>query len=72
MVIFWLVISIGAANAPLHVGNFPDLDTCQNAGSEMARGSGAGSGTAVGVAPYVAYVCVRANTGKAGDPGPPD
>ena len=70
MAVFWLVILIGAANAPLHVGNFPDLATCQNAGNELAL-SGAGSGTAIGAAPYVSYVCVRTNTGKASDPGPP-
>ena len=72
MAIFWLVILIGAAQAPLHVGNFPNLDSCQKAANEMVRGSGAGAGTAVGTSPYVAYVCVQANTGKAGDPDPPD
>ena len=44
MAVFWLVILIGAAHTPLHVGNFPDLNACQNARNEMARGSGAGSG----------------------------
>ena len=44
MAIFWLVILIGAAQAPLHVGNFPNLDSCQKAANEMVRGSGAGQG----------------------------
>jgi hypothetical protein len=72
MAIFWLVILIGAAQAPLHVGNFPNLDACQKAANEMVRGSGAGTGATAGSAPYVAYVCVQANTGKAGDPESPD
>ena len=72
MAIFWLVILIGAAQAPLHVGNFPNLDSRQKAANEMVRGSGAGAGTAAGTSPYVAYVCVQANTGKTGDPEPPD
>jgi hypothetical protein len=69
-VVFWLVILIGAAHTPLHVGNFPNLDSCQKAANEMVRGSGAGP--AAGQAPYAAYVCVQANTGKPGDPGPPE
>ena len=70
MAVFWLVLLIGGAHTPLHVGNFTNLDTCQKAANEMIRGSGAGS--SAGSAPYAAFVCVQANTGKAGDPGPPD
>ena len=74
MPVFWLVVLIGATSAPLHVGNFPSLDSCRKAASEIVRGSmmgtapaptvGAGSGAIVGPAPNVAYVCVQASTGK--------
>ena len=79
MPIFWLVVLIGATSTPLHVGNFPDLNSCQKAASEIISGSmrgtattvGAGSAAIAGPTPNVAYVCVQATTGKKKDPGPP-
>ena len=60
MAIFWLVILIGAAQAPLHVGNFPNLDSCQKAANEMVRGSGAGTGgnSRIGA---ICRLCLRAS-----------
>ena len=74
MPVFWLVIVIGTAQTPLHVGNFADVEACKKAaiemvrgsltGSTMATGTGAGTttGTIAGPAPNVAYVCVEAGT----------
>jgi hypothetical protein len=55
---FWLVLSLQAG--PMHVGNFPSLESCQAAAK-----------TAWSQASAVAFTCVQASTGKTGDPSPP-
>ena len=72
MAVFWLVITLNAANYPVHVGNFPNLDSCEKAANEMRRGSASGLKTGPSMSPYSTWVCVQVNTGNAGDPGPPD
>ena len=81
MPVFWLVLLIAGTQTPLHVGNFPNPESCQKAAIEMVRGSllgtasaatvGAGVGVSAGPAPNVGYVCVQASTGKRKEPGAP-
>ena len=74
MPVFWLIIVIGGAQTPFHVGNFADAEACKKAATEMVRGSltgmGSSTGTIAGPAPNVQYVCVEAGTEVAA-PGPP-
>ena len=72
MAVFWLVLAMNASNYPLHVGNFPNLNSCEKAATEMRRGSASGLKSGASMAPYSTWACVQANTGKAGDPSPPD
>jgi hypothetical protein len=60
--VVWLILSIGGPS--MHVGNFPNIDTCLTAAKQVAQG-----GTSKSVS-YLAF-CVPANTGKQGDPPPP-
>jgi len=67
MPVFWLIIVIGGTQTPMRVGNFPNLESCKKAATEMVRGSvtGTPSGTitpTAGPAPNVSYVCVQAGT----------
>ena len=63
--VFWLVISL-VAGTSMHVGNFPSLQTCQTAAKAVwqYQSNDAPSGG-------YAAACVQANTGKQGDPPPP-
>lgn len=49
----------------MHVGNFPTIDACLAAAKQVTQG---------GTSKTVTYValCVPANTGKQGDPLPPN
>jgi hypothetical protein len=62
--VFWLLVSF-VSGAATHVGNFPDLQSCQAAGKSvwLYQSNGVGSG-------YEA-ICVKADTGKPGDPSAP-
>jgi hypothetical protein len=66
--IFWLVISMGLQGVPIHVGNFPDMNSCMAAAQSNKT-------ITTGATPpprfTVNAVCVQVNTGKAGDPSPP-
>ena len=64
--VFWLVLSLSSPANLLHVGNFPNMETCQTAAKQIwPYVSNSGSTIA-----YYA-LCVPANTGKQSDPGPP-
>ena len=62
--VFWLLLLV-EGGAPVHVGNFPDLDTCQQAanGHKVVSRPGIGDPTT--------FVCVQAKTGLDSDPRPP-
>jgi len=61
--VVWLILSMGGQ--PMHVGNFPTIDACLAAAKQVTQG---------GTSKTVTYValCVPANTGKQGDPLPPN
>src|SRR6516225_8005851 len=62
----WLILAV-VGTAPIHVGNFPDMDTCQ-AAAMSSRGQ------VTGARPRSMshlWMCVQANTGKPNDPLPP-
>jgi hypothetical protein len=70
--VFWLMLYLPGGH-PVHVGNFPDMASCVAAAkaSDSVRvtpGSGASSSGVV----LRDFICVQANTGKSGDPGPPN
>ena len=62
----WLILAV-VGSTPIHVGNFPDLDTCQ-AAAMSSRGQV--TGARPGSMSYL-WMCVQANTGKPNDPPPP-
>jgi hypothetical protein len=62
----WLILAM-VGSAPIHVGNFPDLDSCQ-AAAMSSRGQV--TGARPGSMSYL-WMCVQANTGKPNDPPPP-
>jgi len=62
--IFWLLLVV-ETGTPLHVGNFPDLQSCHDAAASHTFIGPPGTGD-----PAV-FICVQANTGKTGDPEPP-
>jgi hypothetical protein len=59
MAVVWLILSLETGSM-LHVGNFPNMDTCQTAAT-----------AAWSSAKTVTFTCVAANTGIEGEPGPP-
>jgi hypothetical protein len=67
MPVFWLVLVTSAIATPLHVGNFPSLEACQQAAFSSQQTMRDAPGNT-----NFQLVCVKANTGKAGDPDPPD
>jgi|KBSMisStaDraftv2_1062788.scaffolds.fasta_scaffold132328_2 hypothetical protein len=67
MPVFWLVLVTAPVATPLHVGNYPSIETCQAAAISTRQTVRAGAPNA-----NFQLVCVQANTGKAGDPGPPE
>ena len=62
----WLILAV-VGSTPIHVGNFPDMDTCQ-AAATSSRGQV--TGARPGSMSYL-WMCVQANTGKPNDPPPP-
>jgi hypothetical protein len=69
--VFWLMLYLPGGH-PVHVGNFPDMASCLAAAktSDSFRVTpGAGPSSTAGV--LRDFICVQANTGKSGDPGPP-
>jgi hypothetical protein len=66
MQIIWLILAV-VGTTPIHVGNFPDMDTCQ-AAAMSSRGQVTGGRP--GSMSYL-WMCVQANTGKSNDPPPP-
>ena len=62
--IIWLMLYF--TGAAVHVGNYPDMNSCVNA---------ANSSTTITIPNArsfsATFICVPANTGKKGDPGPP-
>jgi hypothetical protein len=67
--IVWLVLAIGVQSNPIHVGNFPDINSCMAAAQSNKSITTGVSANAPRFS--VNLVCVQANTGKAGDPPPP-
>ena len=67
MPVFWLVLVTSPVATPLHVGNFPSLETCQQAAYSSQQTLREAPGNT-----NFQLVCIQANTGKAGDPDPPD
>jgi hypothetical protein len=63
--IFWLVISI-VSGSSLHAGNFPTLQACQAAAKSVWLQASNGAATSYQAA------CIEADTGKQGDPAPPN
>jgi hypothetical protein len=59
----WLILAV-VGTAPIHVGNFPDMDTCQ---AEAMSSRGQVTGARPGTMSYL-WMCVQANTGKPNDP----
>jgi hypothetical protein len=66
--IVWPVISMGLQGNPIHVGNFPDMNSCMAAAQSN---KGIATGTTPPPRLNISLVCVQANTGKSGDPQPP-
>jgi hypothetical protein len=62
----WLILAV-VGSTPIHVGNFPDMDSCQ-AAAMSSRGQVTGGRP--GSMSYL-WMCVQANTGKPNDPPPP-
>jgi hypothetical protein len=62
----WLMLAV-VGSTPIHVGNFPDMDSCQ-AAAMSSRGQV--TGARPGSMSYL-WMCVQANTGKPNDPAPP-
>lgn len=62
--VVWLLLLVDGGT-PVHVGNFPDLASCQQAasGHQVVGRPGIGDPTT--------FVCVQANTGMDNDPRPP-
>lgn len=69
MMIFWLVLSTSIGSTPLHVGNYPDLESCMTAANTARYVPNPNPGKPGG--PTIGFVCVQANTGKPGNPQPP-
>jgi hypothetical protein len=63
-VVFWLVLIV-ETGAPLHVGTFPDLDSCKQAAAQHIVIAPVSSGDPT------TFVCVQANRGLKDDPIPP-
>jgi hypothetical protein len=87
--VFWLLLIV-ETSAPLHVGNFPDLSSCQTAAedhkvfgklqsslsvhlpaSTSQPGAPQPAATRLPTGDPTTFICVQANSGKAGDPAPP-
>src|SRR5215469_15311453 len=67
MLVFWLVLVTAAVAPPLHVGNFPSMEACEAAA--VSTRQTVRSGAAI---PNFQLMCIQANTGRAGDPAPPE
>ena len=67
MLVFWLVLVTAAVAPPLHVGNYPSVEACEAAA--VTTRQTVRSGAAI---PNFQLMCIQANTGKAGDPAPPE
>jgi hypothetical protein len=71
--IFWLMLYMPGGH-PVHVGNYPDMASCvaaANASQSARVAPGGGGGTGSGGGVLRDFICVQANSGKLGDPGPP-
>jgi hypothetical protein len=69
--VFWLMLYLPGGH-PVHVGNFPDMASCvaaAKASDSVRVAPGSGPSSTAGV--LREFICVQANTGKSGDPGPP-
>ena len=62
--VIWLMLFLG--NTAVHVGNFPDMASCQNAAKASWTSTSSGRSSF-----SVGFICVQANTGKTDDPLPP-
>jgi hypothetical protein len=67
--VFWLLLWVINGNGggyPLHVGNFPDMASCEKAAQEVKKSAPDTPNS------FPVFACVQANTGKSGDPDPPN
>jgi hypothetical protein len=64
LAVIWLLLIV-ETGPPVHVGNFPDLPSCQDAASKHVVVGKPGIGDPA------TFICVQANRGQQNDPEPP-